>query len=179
MLQNRAPAERIFPHELQVKGAVCWGVGTGDRSWDAGPGRGCTAAPHTPQNFSIPESRAPQEGQEGVGGGVDTGAGTKGAGMGMGGTVTTGVPQFPQNFSEDWTGFLHDRQRFIGGGGVGDGKGGCGRRVRAGAGAAGACGAGWAPSSCDDPQFLQNFAFCATLFPHSGQKAITDHVQRR
>ena len=104
-----------------------------------------------------------------------------------GGTVTMGAPQEPQNFLSGFSGAPHIEQTGTGGcagaGGTGAGgtvrwgatgaKGGGGR-----AAGTGACGSGWDSSSCGAPQLRQNFASGLTLFPHSAQYGIADHVPR-
>jgi hypothetical protein len=49
----------------------------------------------------------------------------------------------------------------------------------AGAGAAAGAFAASGTSDWDAPQFRQNFAVGATLFPHSGQNGMIDHVVTR
>ncbi|MCX6692217.1 MAG: hypothetical protein NTW33_09280 [Methanoregula sp.] len=104
---------------------------------------------------------------------------TTGTGPETRGTVTMGAPQEPQNFLSGFSGAPHMEQRGAGGigaGGAGRG-GGTGTKGRwCGAAGMGACGSGWDSSSCGAPQLRQNFASGLTLFPHSAQNGMEDHV---
>jgi hypothetical protein len=66
----------------------------------------------------------------------------------------------------------------IGAGGAGRGEGRGAEGGWGGAGATGACGSGGDSSSCGAPQLRQNFASGLTLFPHSAQNGMEDHVPR-
>jgi len=110
-----------------------------------------------------------------------------GTGPETGGMITIGAPQEPQNFLSGFSCAPHMEQRGAGGcpgaGGIGAGGAGRGEGMGAekgwgGAGATGACGSGWDSSSCGAPQLRQNFASGLTLFPHSAQNGMEDHVPR-
>ena len=146
-----------------------------------------TGAPHTPQNFSLPVSGVLQEGQTRGGTGTGRDGVTTGTGPETGGTVTMGAPQEPQNFLSGFSGAPHMEQRGaegctdaggIGAGGAGRGGGTGTKGSWCWAAGTGACGSGWDSSSCGVPQLRQNFAFGLTLFPHSAQNGMEDHVPR-
>jgi hypothetical protein len=95
------------------------GIGDGLKGADGAGGSGVlevnsapTAIPHSPQNFVVVLTGAPQLLQVILSGGDETGGGT--------GVDTTGVPQIPQNFSVPLIGLPQDRHtgRETGGGGT-------------------------------------------------------------
>ena len=164
LLQNRSPGLMTFPQPRQVRTPPL-AAATGGGGGGIGLPAAVNVCPQDPQNRVLLPIGAPQAEQDGAGGGggcAITGAtGVTGA---TGAAVTAELPgvfapQFPQNFSSGKREVPQFLQTFeandvlvTGGGNVG------------------------ASSIWEAPQFRQNFAFGATVFPHSGQNGMINHV---